>query len=82
MRVERGKLRLSDRVIFGLLAVAIVAPENVGQRVPPSYVLTFAGQSLPINDWWGRPDDFVTLLSTERMPSVKLDFAEWMKVAT
>ena len=81
MQVERGKVRLSDRVIFALLAVTIAASENIGQKVPPTYHLTFAGEPLMINDWWGRTDDLVLLLGREKMPSVKLDFTDWMTVA-
>jgi hypothetical protein len=65
-----------------LVAVAVTARENIGQVVPATYVLTFAGQPLPINDWWGRADDFTLLVGREKMPSLKLDFAEWMTVAT
>jgi hypothetical protein len=75
---ESGKVRLSDRAIFGLLAVAILSPENADQTVPDGYHLTFAGQELPINDWWGRANDFSAIASQEQLPSVMLDFNVWM----
>ena len=82
MVVEKGKVRLSDRIIFGLLAATIVAPESIGQIVPPTYHLTFAGEQLLINEWWGRTTDFLLLTSRVTLPSVKLDFTDWMTVAT
>ena len=82
MHIEKGKVRLSDRVIFGLLAVAILSAANVGQVVPESYHLTFGTTKLPIKEWWGRATDFITqIVSQEKVPSVTLSFTEWMDVA-
>lgn len=75
--VERGKLQLSDRVIFGLLGVAVFSTANIGQSVPDGYYLTFAGTALPINEWWGRASDFLDLAATEPMPSLTIDFQNW-----
>jgi hypothetical protein len=78
MIVERGKLRLSDRTIFGLLAVAVMSPGNIGQSVPNGYLMRFGDHVvLPINEWWGRAADFAAIAAQERMPLVKLDFGEW-----
>jgi hypothetical protein len=77
MKIERGKVRLSDRVIFGLLAVAVLSPENADQNVPDDYYLTYAGERLPINEWWGRAADFPAVVAREQLPSVKLDFGSW-----
>jgi hypothetical protein len=75
-----GRVRLSDRTIFGLLAVAVLSPANVGQRVPNGYHFTFGRRPirLEINDWWGRAADFPAIAATEPMPRVKLDFAHMM----
>lgn len=76
-----GKARLSDRVIFGLLAVAVFAPVNADQRVPHDrYFFVFGKQRirLGVNDWWGRRGDFAAVAATEPMPYVKLDFGDWM----
>jgi hypothetical protein len=79
MLIEKGKVRLSDRVIFGLLAVAVLAPVNVGQRVPDGYYLSFGGSTkLVINEWWGRVDDFAAIAAANPVPQVKLDFGNWM----
>lgn len=80
MFVEKGKVRLSDRVIFGLLAVAVLSPANEGQTVPDGYHLTFGTTVLPIKDWWGRAADFDSVVSQDPVPSVKLDFTEWMDI--
>lgn len=75
--VERGKIQMSDRVIFGLLGVAVFSPANIGQSVPEGYHLKFAGTVLPINEWWGRTTDFLELAALEVMPSVIIDFKHW-----
>jgi hypothetical protein len=38
VEIECGKVRLSDRVIFGLLAVAVLSPASKGQRVPEAII--------------------------------------------
>lgn len=79
MAVRRGKVRLSDRIIFGLLAVAVLSPANDDQRVPDDYYLTFGTDVvLPINEWWGRAGDFGAIVAKDPVPSVRLDFGEWM----
>lgn len=78
MQIEKGKVRLSDRVLFGLLAVAVLSRVNADQQVPESYYLSFAGVQLPIKDWWGRAADFASIVAREPMPSIKLDFTDWM----
>jgi hypothetical protein len=79
MYIERGKVRLSDRIIFGLLAIAVLSPANKGQKVPAAYHLTFgASEKLVINDWWGRADDFPAIAARDPTPLVKLDFTNWM----
>lgn len=76
--IERGKVRLSDRVIFGLLAIAVFSPANRDERVPDGWYLTFGEVILPINDWWGRAADFPALAARDELPSVHLDFGDWL----
>jgi hypothetical protein len=78
MRFERGKVQLSDRIIFGLLAVAILSPVNVGQTVPEGYHLTFGNKRLEINQWWGHAAAFEAMVASDPVPQVKMDFTEWM----
>jgi hypothetical protein len=82
MEVEEGRVRFSDRVIFGLLAVAVLSPMNADQTVPDTYYLRFSDKPvLPISNWWGRAEDFPSILATDLMPMVRLDFGEWMTQA-
>jgi hypothetical protein len=78
LEAQRGKVRLSDRIIFGLLAVAVMSPANVGQSVPAGYHLSFGAHVMPINEWWGRAKDFPALASNKAMPNVTLNFDNWM----
>lgn len=73
-----GGVQLSDRMIFGLLAVAVLSPVNKDQRVPDGYHLTFGRSAcLMINDWWGRVEEFPAVAALEPTPLVKFDFRSW-----
>lgn len=78
MEVKRGKVRLSDRIIFGLLAVVILSPINKELSIPEGYYLTY-GESpkLNINEWWGRANDFKSIIAQDPTPLVTLDFSNW-----
>ncbi len=78
MLVEKGRVRISDRVIFGLLAVAVLSPANADQRAPDGYHLAFGERQFQINAWWGRAADFVQVVAQERLPNVTLNFGDWM----
>lgn len=80
MSVEKGKIRLSDRVIFGLLALAVFDPNNGDQTIPDTYYLTFDGDKhkLLINENWGKINAFRELVNTVKLPRVILDFNDWM----
>jgi hypothetical protein len=82
--VDGGAVRLSDRIIFGLLAVAILCPANADQRVPDGYRLFYSNtEVLPINDWWGRAADFPQILATDpQPPPVAYGFDELERSAT
>ena len=77
IRIERGKIQLSDRVIFALLGVAVLSKANIGQAVPDGYYLSFADTVMPINKWWGRADDFAPMVAAEQLPSLILNFENW-----
>lgn len=79
IEVTKGAIRLSDRIIFGLIAVAMVSPVNVDQTVPDGYYLTFGdSEKMLINEWWGREADFLAVVEKDPIPLVKLDFGDWM----
>jgi hypothetical protein len=77
--VEEGRIQLSERIIFGLLGIAVFSPQNVGQHASPGYYLTLGTtHTFVINEWWGRHSDFATIASQLQLPSVLLDFGDWM----
>ena len=78
LTIEKGKVRLSDRVIFGLLTVAVLSSANTDQKVPDGYYLSFAATQFRINEWWGRANDFALIVAQEPTRQVKLDFTDWM----
>jgi hypothetical protein len=75
-------VRLSDRIIFGLVAVAVLSPVNVGQRAADDSFLTYPTYNgyvkLPINQWWGRLADFRDVLGESQMHLVKMDYGDRM----
>jgi hypothetical protein len=75
-----GRVRISDRVIFGLIAVAVFSPANTDQTVTNGYHLTYGLRPLrlEINDWWGRAADFPAIAATEPVPRVQLNFSHMM----
>lgn len=76
--IEKGRVQLSDRILFGLLAVAVMAPENSGQKTPAGYHLTLAGETYVINDWWGRRAEFEKICAPLNTVQVILEFGDWM----
>ncbi len=77
-------VRFSDRVIFGMLAVALLSPANADQRISDGHHLTYESASGDVrvrldNDWWGRASDFAAITSMDRKRiRVKLDFSNVM----
>ena len=70
---------ISDRIIFGLLGVAVFSKKNIGEVVPAGYHLTYgATHRLEINDWWGRARDFSRIVASDPPGSVTLDFSAWL----
>lgn len=79
MTVVDGAVQLSDRTIFALLAVAVLAPVNRDQYAPDGYHLTLADERFVINEWWGRRDDFLAAAAKHPIgPEVALDFGDGM----
>jgi len=76
---REGEVQLSDRIIFGLLAVAVLSPANKDQachRLDPYYLTYGATEKLMINGWWGLADLFPAVVAKDPPPAkVKLDFS-------
>lgn len=77
MEVSKGKVRLSDRIIFGLLAAVVFSPINsdLVTNTLDGYFLRY-GDCPPmlINEWWGRKNDFEAVIKMDPIPQVILDF--------
>lgn len=67
-----GTVRLSDRIIFGMLGVVVFSPVNAHQKSDYGYFLSYDGVELPINDWWGRASDFLEIANSGRSPVIKI----------
>jgi hypothetical protein len=75
-----GAVGLSDRIIFGLLAVAVLASENIDQNVPNGYFLTLGNTPrMMINQWWGRSADFAAIVASQPEPQVNVP-SDWIKL--
>lgn len=69
-------VRLSDRVIFGLLAVAVSHPINADVTTGDIGYLTFGGRvRFEIANVWGRRSFFEAVVADDPVPSVLLDFS-------
>ena len=79
--VTQGQVRLSDRIIPGLLAVVVFAPVNKKQARPElnGYRLSYSGyrstKKLIINEWWGRARHFLAIVAQDPVIEIGgLDF--------
>jgi hypothetical protein len=78
MRVVDGAAQLSDRVVFGLLAVAVLSRSNAAESAPDGYLLSYGDRLLPLNEWWGRKVDFLSVVREgPKLIAVVLDFGDW-----
>ena len=76
--VSGGRLRLRASAALGLLGVAVFAPENRGETIPPSYTLGWQQHTFHIGGWWGWQDHFREIVRNARIGSSLLDFGpEW-----
>ena len=80
LEIKNGAIRLSDRIIFGLIAVSVLSPVNIGQKVPENFYLTYGSSvKLIINEWWGRAAEFPSVAESDPVPLVSLNFSTWNK---
>lgn len=73
-------LRLSDRIIFAMLATVVSAKQNVRELIPASHYLTI-GTHPPshIHEWWGRKDEMLQISNCYPTPLITYDFSIWQK---
>lgn len=77
--IGKNEVYLSNRVIIGLLAASVFAPENIAQEIDRAFYLSHTcGLHMPIHEWWGKKSRFLEALAETQTPSVHLDFGDWM----
>lgn len=78
MIAMRGKLAISDRMIYALLGIAVFNPINIGQIVPPGYSLLIGSlHHFDIGRWWGQRDLVSKICTIESPSTLRIDFNEW-----
>jgi hypothetical protein len=68
-----GELHMPDRVIWALLAVAVLSYVSKGQATTGTYYLSLGDEKFPLKEWWGREDDFRPIAAKYNKTRVKFD---------
>jgi hypothetical protein len=71
-----GKIQLPASMIIGLIAIAVLAPENKGEPIPIDYRLSWFQHVFQISGWWGWQDHFRDIISGAQFSKVPLDFGK------
>lgn len=71
-----GKIQLPKTAILGLLAVAVFAPENKGESIPPDYQLSWFDHVFYISVWWGWQDHFREIVNVDPSSLFTLNFGD------
>jgi hypothetical protein len=74
---KTGKIQLPGAAVIGLLAIAVFAPENKGEKIPDGYQLSWFQYEFNICLWWGWQDHFREIISTAGIPQETLDFSDF-----
>ncbi len=72
MRFTPDAVQLPESAILGLVAIAVLAPENSEQRAWDASI-PWVGGTLVVNKWWGRKSEFVALAEQRGHNQHKLD---------
>lgn len=72
-----NRVQISDRVIFGLLAIAVFSPKNQELTTKEGHWLSLNHKQFIINDWWGKRADFLELSAPNDTQRVTLDLGNW-----
>lgn len=72
-----GRVQISDRVIFGLLAIAVLSPKNHDLNTKEGHWLSLNHTKFIINDWWGKRDEFLVVAAPHDTNRVKFDLSNW-----
>jgi hypothetical protein len=75
MILSDGRVHLSDRIVYGLVAVAVLSSLNATEQIPNNYFLSYGGNvTMVIHEWWGRAADFPSVVSTDPVPILRINF--------
>lgn len=70
-------VQLSDRLIPALVSLSVLTPENDNQEATEGAWLSYEGERLIVNDWWGAIEQFPTIIASyERMPRVTMNLTD------
>ena len=64
---------MPDRILWGLISVAVFAKVNAVERSTGTYYLSLGAERFTISEWWGREDDFRQVAGRYNQTRVKLD---------
>lgn len=64
-------------MIFGLLAIAVLAPVNHILNTKDGYWLSLNHKQFIINEWWGKRDEFLAIAAPHDTQRVNLDLGNW-----
>jgi len=67
-----GELHIPDRIIWALLAIAVLSKVNAGEKSDGTYYFSLGNDQFRICDWWGREDDFRPVAGRYNQTRVKL----------
>ncbi len=74
--IANGRVWLRATAAIGLLALAVLAPENEGQPIPESYFLSWRNNDFLVSDSWGRREGFREIMANAPIVQYTLDFGD------
>lgn len=76
MALGEGILNILDSLCMGLVAAAVLSPENRDQTTTPGHWFSLGGVQYSLNEWWGRAEDFRPIAASHNLVRVKLEGLE------
>ena len=71
--LAEGRLHMPDRVVWALLALAVLSRVNAGERSDGEYYMSLGDERFIIAQWWGREADFRPIAERYNTVRVKLE---------
>lgn len=77
LRIGARSIALPESVIPGIVAVAVLAPENTGLSLDDSGPwLSFRETRLPVDEWWGRAADFPAVVGDFDPVAIRIEYGD------